>query len=122
MTRRTYTQRHLIGGLAFILAFTACGGGNNVSAPVTPTATATVQATTSQQFSPRQVDIIVGGTVTWQFSGLAHNVTFTGSAAGTPGNIGLTANAAVSRTFSTTGTYGYVCTVHPGMAGTVVVH
>jgi plastocyanin len=122
MTRRTFTKGRLIGGFAFFLAFAACGGGDTVAAPVTPTATATVQANPAQQFSPGQVDITTGGTVTWQFSGLAHNVTFTGSAAGTPANIGTSTNVAVARTFSTAGSFTYVCTLHPGMQGTVVVH
>ncbi len=99
---------------------------------VTHTATATVTVTVPQPgsvtvttpdntFSPPTVTITAGGTVTWQFSGSTHNVTFTGTApAGgnipdqDPGN-------AASRLFAAAGTYGYACTRHNGMTGQVVV-
>jgi plastocyanin len=67
------------------------------------------------------VDISATGTVTWSFGQLAHNVTF-GAQAGAPQNIGDSVNSDVPRTFNTTGTFGYNCTIHPGMSGTVVVH
>jgi plastocyanin len=84
--------------------------------------TASVAATPAQVFSPQQVDITAGGTVTWNFGTLGHNVTFTAGSAGTPANIPETANANVSRTFATAGTFPYNCTIHIGMSGTVVVH
>ena len=113
-------MRHrAFGGIAIMLALGACGGGSTVAAPGS---VATVQATTNLQFSPGEADITVGGSVTWQFSSTAHNVTFSGSAAGTPANIPTTASASVARTFTTAGTFAYQCTIHPGMSGTVVVH
>jgi plastocyanin len=87
-----------------------------------PPANATVAATTSQTFDPAQVDITAGGTVTWAFSSLTHNVTFTTSAAGTPANTGDQTSTNVSRVFTTAGTFTYHCTSHPGMNGTVIVH
>jgi plastocyanin len=92
-----------------------------VSVIVAPT-TATVLANTSQQFVPPDVDIAVGGTVTWTFQSLTHNVTFTTTAAGTPANTGDQTNTSVPRTFTTAGTFTYHCTLHPGMNGTVTVH
>jgi plastocyanin len=85
-------------------------------------ATATVVANTSQQFQPPQVDITAGGTVTWTFQALTHNVTFDPGAAGTPANTGDQTNTSVSRTFTTAGTFTYHCTLHAGMNGSVIVH
>lgn len=84
-------------------------------------AVAEVEATEANAFNPSSVDITSGGTVTWAFKGVTHNVTFSTST-GAPGNIGNSAGTAVSRTFGTAGTFNYQCTLHPGMAGRVVVH
>ena len=81
---------------------------------------ATVAATTSLQFQPSSVTITAGGTVTWNIGGTAHNVTFD-NAAPTGGDIATAANATVSRTFPTAGSYPYHCTIHGGMNGTVTV-
>jgi plastocyanin len=89
-----------------------------VSAPVPGGVTVT---TPNLTFSPASVTIPAGGTVTWEFSGNTHNVTFSGA---TPpgGNIpDQPAGSSQSRTFTTAGSYGYVCTRHNGMTGTVVV-
>lgn len=83
--------------------------------------TATVVATTTNQFDPESVDIADEGTVTWDFEGVTHNVQFAATA-GAPTNIGNSTNTEVSRTFGTPGTFNYGCTIHPGMNGTVVVH
>ena len=82
--------------------------------------TAAVTATTSSTFEPASVDIEEGGTVTWQFESVTHNVRF--SSASAPSDIGNTTNANVSRTFNTAGTFDYSCSLHAGMTGTVVVH
>jgi plastocyanin len=89
-----------------------------VSAPVPGGATVT---TPNLTFAPPSVTIAAGGTVTWQFSGNTHNVTFT--AAQPPGgNIpDQPAGSSQSRTFTSAGSYGYVCTRHSSMSGTVVV-
>ena len=91
-----------------------------VSATTFPLA-ASVTATTSQTFDPSSVEIAAGGTVTWTFQSVTHNVTFD-SQAPQGGNIGNSTNTSVSRTFSASGTYNYHCTLHAGMSGTVVVH
>jgi len=83
--------------------------------------TASVIATATNQFTPASVDISVGGTVTWTFQAVAHNVTFA-SGGGAPTNIGNSTNTDVSRTFNTAGTFTYDCTLHGGMTGTVIVH
>jgi len=86
----------------------------------TASATASVNATTGLQFEPPSVAITAGGTVTWNFAGTAHNVTFD-NAAPQGGNIATIANSSVSRTFANPGTYAYHCTIHGGMNGEVKV-
>lgn len=71
-------------------------------------------------FFPRTVVVRRAGTVRWNFSTVAHDVTF-GAAAGAPPGIGLVSNTSVSRTFNVAGTFQYDCTVHSGMTGYVVV-
>jgi plastocyanin len=71
-------------------------------------------------FSPTSVDIAQGGSVSFVFPALAHNVLF--SSSGSPQDIPITSNATISRTFATKGTFNYVCSIHTGMVGAVVVH
>lgn len=100
-------------------AVTASGNSTvNVTASSIPT-TATV-TTGNASFSPASVDILQGGTVTWNFGGVAHNVIFSG--AGAPTDIPTTSSASVARTFATAGTFPYLCNIHAGMSATVVVH
>ena len=102
-------------------AGTACGSEDDGgSGPQTFPQEAAVTAGTSQVFTPGRVDITAGGTVTWSFSTLAHTVTF--QTAGSPENVPATTNSQVPRSFPTAGTYQYICTIHPGMSGRVVVH
>jgi len=74
-------------------------------------------------YSPVETDIAVGGTVQFVFPGLGHNVFFGSTPPGAPADIpGSVVNQTVSRTFNTRGSFGYNCTIHPGMNGTIVVH
>jgi len=73
-------------------------------------------------FSPTFTDIARTGTVRFVFPSISHNVIFAAGVAGTPASIDILANTTVSRTFNTVGSYSYVCTVHPGMQGTITVH
>jgi plastocyanin len=70
-------------------------------------------------FTPRKVAIAVNGTVNWTFGSVEHTVTFSG--AGSQNNITSGYLTTIGRTFTTAGTYSYVCTIHPGMGGTVIV-
>jgi plastocyanin len=85
--------------------------------PLTASVTAGSSATV---FTPATVEVRPGGTVTWTFGALAHNVTFR-SATGAPANIPTSANTSVARTFATAGSFPYDCTIHAGMSGTVTV-
>lgn len=90
-----------------------------VTAPVAAASAATVQATDANLFTPPTINVAQGGTVTWTFGGISHNVIF--QATGAPGNIGVTSGTSAQRVFETLGTYPYACTLHAGMTGTVNV-
>ncbi|HEY7569046.1 MAG TPA: plastocyanin/azurin family copper-binding protein [Gemmatimonadaceae bacterium] len=100
------------------------GVTKTASVPVVVTGTfgpmATVTASSASNiFQPQIVGVARGGTVTWSFSTVEHNVTFSGG--GSPANIPNTVNSSVSRTFGTAGNFPYDCSIHAGMTGTVIV-
>ena len=107
--------------------FAACGGsGTEMTTPVTPAPqtpvpAAEVAATSALAFDPPVVTITQGGTVTFDFQSVAHNVFFDG-VAGAPQSITQpTANTSVTLSFQTPGTFAYTCHIHPYMHGTVTV-
>jgi plastocyanin len=95
---------------------------DSASAPMEPVEEATVLTTNALTFSPASVELVAGGTITWNFNGVGHTVTFS-QAQGAPSNIPLTFSTNVPRTFNTPGTYAYHCEIHtsPPMAGTIIV-
>ena len=108
------------------ITVTGSAGGVSKTATVVATVTGTlpnaaaVTGNNANVFSPSSVAIARGGTVTWTFGSVAHYVTF-GGEAGAPANIPTDANASFARTFNTAGNFGYVCSLHSGMTGNVVV-
>jgi plastocyanin len=71
-------------------------------------------------FNPGEVTVAVGETVTWTNNdSVAHDVTADSFSSGDPG--GMAPGDTFEHTFDEAGTFDYVCTVHPGMEGTVVV-
>jgi plastocyanin len=77
------------------------------------------------QFDPATVTVTKGSTVDWiNDDTVGHDVTKTGGPgpdfkSGDPG--GLNQGDSFKETFNTAGTIKYVCTVHNGMEGTIVV-
>lgn len=72
------------------------------------------------QFKPSAILVSKGATVTWtNQDNLAHNVTFTDQSIASIGDFSSGSKSTVMP--STTGTFSYRCTIHPGMSGTVTV-
>lgn len=71
----------------------------------------------SSFFTPTQIVVAVGGTVTWSNSdSIIHNVVFRNVT-----SPDISPGASWSYTFKTAGTYHYYCIYHQWMVGTVVV-
>jgi plastocyanin len=119
--------RRIIARLAAASSIAACGSSmaplsQTPNDPGGPVSAATVNATPSIAFTPAKVTLTVGGTVTFAFGGVGHNVFFDNDPAGAPASIGgVNANTSVQRTFAVAGVYNYNCHIHPGMRGTVMV-
>lgn len=118
-----------------VVTLAACGGGDSTSpsgtssTPTTPTTPTTPSNTAPTQtnavsvgdnfFSPSAIQVSPGTTVTWTWpSGTStHNVTFSdGTTSGDK-----SAGSVFTRTFNSAGTFTYVCTLHGGMNGSVLV-
>jgi plastocyanin len=106
--------------------FVAAVGALVLAASPALGANQSVTATTNLQFSPAEVTITQGETVTWTNAGGDHNVVFDdGSFTQPPG--ADPSLWTVSRTFNAAGAFRYYCVAHGlaggiGMAGTVVVN
>ena len=107
----------------YLTLLAACGGGATEAATSgsAPPSSGTVDATPNITFNPSPLNIVAGGTATFAFGSVGHNVFFDG-ATGAPADIpGVNVNTSVTRTFPMAGTYVYTCHIHPGMTGRIVV-
>jgi plastocyanin len=109
---QTVTATPAVTGLP-VLTFTA----NALAPPTVDTVTVN-----NNFFSPKTVAIQVNHPVTWTWSsgGVEHTVTFTAGPTPLPTEAAQSTGSH-STTFTTVGTYSYVCTIHAGMSGTVSV-
>ncbi len=76
------------------------------------------------QFSPKTLSVAKGATVTWtNDDSVNHDVTKTGGPGPkfSSGSGNMAQGDTYKQTLTTPGTIQYVCTVHPGMAGTITV-
>jgi plastocyanin len=90
------------------------GGGSGGTGPGTQVTMKDIK------FNPGTVTIKAGGKVTWtNDDSVGHDVTGDDFESGSPG--GIDGGSTFSHTFKKAGTYAYVCSVHPGMEGTVKV-
>jgi plastocyanin len=72
------------------------------------------------KFNPASVTVSAGDTVTWtNDDSVGHDVTGDGFKSGDPG--AMQNGDTFEHTFDKAGTFDYVCTVHPGMEGSVKV-
>jgi plastocyanin len=71
-------------------------------------------------FDPAELTVSVGDTVTWtNDDSVGHDVTADSFSSGDPG--GMAGGDTFEHTFEEAGTFDYVCTVHPGMEGSITV-
>lgn len=104
-------RKLLLAALPLVVVLAACGGDDD-DAPQEPG----VVIVDDNVFKPRTISVGVGDTVTWRFEGRsAHNVS--GEAFASE----LMKEGEFEHTFDEAGEFDYVCTVHPGMNGTVDV-
>ena len=90
------------------------GGGSGGTGPGTQVSMKDIK------FNPGTVTIKPGGKVTWtNDDSVGHDVTADDFESGSP--VGIEGGSTFSHTFKKAGTYDYVCSVHPGMKGTVKV-
>ena len=123
----------LVSGIAGVVLLVSCGGstspystGGGGGGGCTPTATK-VCTTGGRSFSPVNLTVSAGATVTWQNGdGIAHTVT-SGTGSADTYDMAL-ASGTVSHQFMTAGTYNYYCKNHglngtppTGMHGTITV-
>jgi plastocyanin len=74
---------------------------------------------TTTAYAPNPVTVTVGGTVTWVNNDAVAHTSTANSAMWDSGT--LQPGGRFSVTFQTTGTFPYLCALHPNMVGTVNV-
>ncbi|MFH9861361.1 cupredoxin domain-containing protein [Streptomyces sp. NPDC017202] len=119
-----------MGGVFALLSLTGCSNGGNGTAPASsssPAATSGGPAAArivieNFTFSPADLQVRPGAKITVvNRDSTAHTVTATGDKKPfDTGNIAAGATATFTAP-STTGSYSYVCTIHPNMKGTLTV-
>jgi len=73
-------------------------------------------------FTPSQITIAKGGTVTWTNNdSVTHTVVDDLSNVGGPSSGDIAPGQTYSFTFNKTGSFQYHCSIHPSMRGTIVV-
>jgi plastocyanin len=111
-------------GLAIALCIVSCGGADS---PITvPASSKTYDVfTNGDSFGDVGHSIAPNDTVRWNFSGgsdgQGHNVRFSPRIVGSPSDIPIQKSGTASRVFTARGTFNYVCDVHPGMNGIIIV-
>jgi len=114
---------------ALVLVAAGCGGSDSPSSPPRATNKTWEVLTIEQNFAPPFSTIAVGDTVAWSFNkasdGLGHDVHFNPRITGSPTDIGTPGKPITSgtqtRVFATKGDFHYVCDLHGGMTGEVIV-
>ena len=104
-----------------LLALAAgCGSGDDGDGGGSPVRTPTIEMVSGNAFRPRAAEVAVGQQVTWvNVDGVPHNAV--AKEGGEPKSKLLPKGGRYSFTPSRPGRIAYVCTIHPGMEGTLEV-
>jgi amicyanin len=106
---------------ALLGALSVTGAALVLPAPAAQAATTHQVVMSGYAFTPRSLTISAGDTVTWTNRDQApHDVKTTSGPASIHSPM-LAKGGSWSHTFTAAGTYGYLCTVHPGMTAELVV-
>jgi plastocyanin len=108
-------------GSANVTASAGVASSTPLTFTVTTGSVAAVFTMQANTFTPAQATIRVGQSVLFDFPADIHNVIFQ-QRTGKPADIPATSSQAITRTFATTGTFPFDCTLHPGMSATVIVN
>jgi plastocyanin len=122
--------RYLLAIGMLLGALTACSSSSSTgSTPPSTSSGSTSSSTgggttvtiTDFKFTPATLSVAVGTKVTFVNQGATvHTATTQDSSTISSGN--LTKGQSYTVTFTKKGTYNYICTIHPFMQGTIVVH
>jgi plastocyanin len=119
-------RSRLLAVIAIAVAVASCGGGDNgATSPVSPNKTVDI-VTSGETFLPTIQAVTAGDTVRWTFSvaadGLGHNILFKPRVGGAPPDIPLEVRSGTrSLVFASKGDFNYVCDLHGGMTGEIIV-
>jgi plastocyanin len=112
-------RRGLQGGartLALAIALVVLAACSSTSLDdVEPVTGVTDVEMSGTKYEPRVIEVAAGTTVTWHFSGVAHDVKGDGWGSD------VMSDGEFAHAFESTGTFDYHCTLHRGMTGRVIV-
>lgn len=95
---------------------------NNTSSQNTSTQSSGAVTIRDMMFTPSQITVAKGGTVTWtNDDSVTHTVVDDLSNVGGPSSGDIAPGQTYSFTFNKTGSFQYHCSIHPSMRGTIVV-
>jgi plastocyanin len=123
-------RRPALLAAAALVGVAACGGshapksGGGTGAADGPASaqTFTVHGNDRDQFSPQTIVAKVGTlTLTLQNGGVPHNLTFQNTSLPSIGVVSGASTKSSVLNLSAPGTFMFVCTIHPGMQGKLVV-
>jgi plastocyanin len=93
----------------------AAGCGDQIQGP----SGTTVITMRDNVFNPQTVIVLRNATIRWSNNGANIHTTVADNGTWSSGNV--TPGLTFSHTMSNAGTFGYRCTIHPGMTGTIIV-
>jgi len=108
--------------VAALVTFTRCGGLQSTQVGDTPTPAVNQVVIWEYKFQPQALTVPIGTTVTWVNKDMTPHTATHRSFGDEPFDTGnMPTSVKYSHTFRTPGTYSYLCALHQGMTGTIVV-